>query len=220
MDIFFTFLIEKGGIFGLLLLTAILWILYREKFYYQNQKHSQAPEGTKSDLSKVLFIVEDLKNIKDIIFTKSDYDKLNTLLIEQHKNQKQHFIEIDNLLDKMASILSELNSLNQDSDEKLQDLWKWHSVFDDEGVPVWYVRKSLEESIESLDLTINNFQEKCVLSNELVRGDLIQKLHKTNDERIVELKVILENYNKTMTGLIVTLEKIKHLVKPEYKNGV
>lgn len=31
-----------------------------------------------------------------------------------------------------------------------KDLWRWHSLTDDEGVKVWYVRKSLEDSIHKL----------------------------------------------------------------------
>ena len=29
-----------------------------------------------------------------------------------------------------------------------RDLWGWHNERDDDGVPRWYVRKSLEESVK------------------------------------------------------------------------
>ena len=34
--------------------------------------------------------------------------------------------------------------------DEIRDLWKWHNVSDNEGVKIWYVRKSLEEAIEKL----------------------------------------------------------------------
>lgn len=33
---------------------------------------------------------------------------------------------------------------------QIDDLHRWHDVRDSEGVPIWYVRKSLDSSIERL----------------------------------------------------------------------
>lgn len=34
--------------------------------------------------------------------------------------------------------------------QQIKDLWDWHNKTDDEGVKVWYVRRSLEKAIERL----------------------------------------------------------------------
>jgi len=34
--------------------------------------------------------------------------------------------------------------------DRVHDLWEWHNVKDDDGVYVWYIRKSLSEAIRSL----------------------------------------------------------------------
>ncbi len=38
----------------------------------------------------------------------------------------------------------------RETHQRTRDLHKWHDVRDDEGVPLWYVRKSLEKSIDRL----------------------------------------------------------------------
>ena len=40
-----------------------------------------------------------------------------------------------------------------------EDLWQWHSREDDEGVKVWYVRRSLEDAIKELSLSIRTQTE-------------------------------------------------------------
>ena len=33
---------------------------------------------------------------------------------------------------------------------QIDELWRWHAKEDDEGVKVWYVRRSLEETLKTL----------------------------------------------------------------------
>ena len=40
-----------------------------------------------------------------------------------------------------------------------EDLWQWHAREDDEGVKVWYVRRSLEDAIKELSLSIRTQTE-------------------------------------------------------------
>ena len=49
--------------------------------------------------------------------------------------------------------------------QQIQDLWEWHSKTDDEGVKVWYVRRSLEKAIERL---AENTDTQTTVLTELV----------------------------------------------------
>lgn len=48
--------------------------------------------------------------------------------------------------DKIDKMCGMLNTLGRQT----ADLHEWHAVKDSEGVPVWYVRRSLEEAIKDL----------------------------------------------------------------------
>jgi len=39
--------------------------------------------------------------------------------------------------------------------ECVEDLYKWHDKEDDDGVKIWYVRRSLEEGIKRLPITMD-----------------------------------------------------------------
>ena len=40
--------------------------------------------------------------------------------------------------------------------QKLTDLWNWHNVRDASGVPVWYFRSSLDDTMDKLSESITN----------------------------------------------------------------
>ena len=40
--------------------------------------------------------------------------------------------------------------------QKVTDLWNWHNVRDASGVPVWYFRSSLDDTMDKLSDSITN----------------------------------------------------------------
>ena len=59
-------------------------------------------------------------------------------------------------------ILSQLKARGVDLQKlarQQEDLWNWHAREDDEGVKVWYVRRSLEDAIKELSLSIRSQTE-------------------------------------------------------------
>jgi DNA repair ATPase RecN len=182
-ELIFTYLIEKGGIFGVLFALSLFWIIFRERTLLGigSKKTDKKPDNV--ELEKVLY--ENLKN------------SLNDI------GQKTSDIEMKLL----------------DIEKKVEDLWDWHAVKDSEGVPLWYVRRSLEGSINNLeksviDLRIQMMESLKYINNVIDnKDDASDKLQKVNDERVVELKSIIENYNKTMNDLSLALEKIKYVLK-------
>ncbi|PCJ26706.1 MAG: hypothetical protein COA94_04735 [Rickettsiales bacterium] len=38
---------------------------------------------------------------------------------------------------------------------RVKDLWDWHNINDEEGVKIWYVRKSLEDAVKDMAASTN-----------------------------------------------------------------
>lgn len=62
---------------------------------------------------------------------------------------------------------------------KLEKLYDWHNALDDEGVPIWYVRKSLEEGIKTLTASIDTLHTAIREQNSLLDRmiERIESLH-------------------------------------------
>ena len=62
---------------------------------------------------------------------------------------------------------------------KIDKMFDWQNVFDDEGVPIWYVRKSLEEAIRKLSSSIGVLhgviREQNALTSRMI--ERIESLH-------------------------------------------
>ena len=61
----------------------------------------------------------------------------------------------DRILSQLKARGVDLQKLARQQD----DLWQWHAREDDEGVKVWYVRRSLEDAIKELSLAIRTQTE-------------------------------------------------------------
>jgi membrane-associated HD superfamily phosphohydrolase len=215
MELIITYLIEKGGMFGVLLAISFAWIVFREKqLFNKNPPKKEIVESqAKPEVDKILYIVEDIKKKQEEASL-----LLNALgpIVEQiHDLEKTEITSIEKLGTQITGIDSKISEV----EKKTQDLWDWHAVKDSEGVPLWYVRRSLEESIGKLETSVGNLQLNITQVNEALRTDLEERLQKVNDERVLELKRLLETYNKTVTDLILALEKIKFLLKSDEKAG-
>lgn len=63
---------------------------------------------------------------------------------------------------------------------QIDDLWKWHAKEDDEGVKIWYVRRSLEDAIEKLAQNIGQqtqilqqMHQELVTERQIRRAEVI-----------------------------------------------
>ena len=54
-----------------------------------------------------------------------------------------------------AAAMNDMFTLNRSILSFVEDLHKWHDVKDEDQVPVWYVRKSLERLIGELGKSVN-----------------------------------------------------------------
>lgn len=59
------------------------------------------------------------------------------------------------LLDRSPKVnFEKLEGCVQTIHTQTQDLWDWHNVNDQEGVKLWYVRRSLEDAVRALSKSI------------------------------------------------------------------
>lgn len=67
------------------------------------------------------------------------------------KSQKVKKIENGDYSNKkIFDFLVQLNGKINDANREIHDLYQWHDVKDGDGVPIWYIRRSLEEAIKAL----------------------------------------------------------------------
>jgi hypothetical protein len=125
--------------------------------------------------------------------------------------------------DAIKESIKDLDARFLDFEKKLEDLWTWHNVRDQDGVPVWYVKRSFEESLDLMEKSITNLEnliEKDLknIENYLEKNDdLGKKIYEINNNRIEDYKKMLEDYNKTMKELTNALDKIKLVLKTKQR---
>ena len=66
--------------------------------------------------------------------------------------------------------------------KQIDQLWNWHNKTDQDGVPVWYVRKSLEDVIFKLSENLEN-QNRLIESNSRILKSLVDKVSSLDKER-------------------------------------
>lgn len=105
--------------------------------------------------------------------------KVNVLydLLMQENSYVKHNAQGIQLIDSSKEVEKCLDDLS----DKTHDLWEWHSKEDDDGVKVWYMRKSLEKTLENLANTIRAQNEISDRILKLMREikDSIDKVNKT-----------------------------------------
>ena len=139
----------------------------------------------------------------------SDLSKLDAIIENVQTLEKTELTNIE----RLEGIISSMGSKIVDIEKFVHDLWEWHSVRDSDGAFRWYIKKSFEDSIINLKSSIENLDKRCLENNTAIFQELDERLQRVNDDRVSELKKLLEMYNKTVTDLIVALEKIKMILK-------
>jgi hypothetical protein len=211
MELIIEYLITKGGGFGVLLAISLAWIVFREKSLLatkESEKDSSDSKDKKDpEIAKILFLIEEFK-----AETEKGLNQIHSFnpLLEQIYNMEKSG---GSKVEKVNQHISAVEAKILEVDRKTKDLWDWHAVRDNEGSFVWYHKRGAEDSIHKLKEAIDNLDRNFMQITKSMCMDLDERLQKVNDERVSELKKLLEAYNKTVTDLIVALEKIKFLLK-------
>jgi len=191
MDLIIAFLLEKGGIFGLLFLLSLVYIWWTGKGKDLSKKADKKPDQKSVDIliEKIDALSKDLEAVSDRVIT-----------IENNiSNGHTSHIEHEKTADMMHNSMQHIGEL-------VKDLWDWHNVKDQDGAPIWYVKRSLYEGIKELADTMQR--------DAIILVEHSKELSKLNEGRVDELKEILTNYNKTLIDLTIALEKIRSTIRP------
>ena len=78
--------------------------------------------------------------------------------------------------------------------------------------------QDISDELKNVSININNFLKLNDTDHEQIEH-LISQLQNVNDERVDELKEILNSYNRTMNELTLTLQKIKFVLKNNLDDG-
>jgi hypothetical protein len=68
----------------------------------------------------------------------------------------------------LKNAVVEMAPLVRGTCERVAELHRWHDRVDDDGVMVWYTRKSLDESIRVLNGGVKDFTQAICRLNELL----------------------------------------------------
>ena len=107
---------------------------------------------------------------------------LGSMAIEYLKNKRSS--SPNGVAQCVKSIFPLLNGINirlKDIDHKVRDLHIWHDRQDKDGVPVWYVRSSLEGAINSLAENISR-QTDILEAQTRAYDNVISRLQKIDQE--------------------------------------
>jgi len=113
----------------------------------------------------------------------------------------QDLVGIKDNVDRARKGVDMISKDVSDVSSNVDDLWEWHSIKDPDGVPVWYVRRSIEENIHNLSKEIKTDLERL--------AQYSHDISRLNEDRVEELKEIIIRYNKSILDLTLALEKIK-----------
>ena len=85
--------------------------------------------------------------------------------------------QIKMLITGLQSELEDISESSKNTNNIVKELYQWHSVVNEDGVRLWYIRPSLERTLEKLRDSIDN---QTSLSKELVNEFkmLNNELHK------------------------------------------
>lgn len=212
MDLIIQYLIEKGGGFGVLLAISLAWIVFREKSLLSQKPESKEEEDKKQnnleiEVARILCTVQEVKTEVERGFS----------VVSSHNPMLEQIFNMEktggNKMEKINAHITVVENKILEIDKKTKDLWDWHSVKDQEGFPIWYHRRGTEEAIYKLKEAIDDLDANFTQITKSMCSDLDERLQKVNDERVNELKRVLDAYNKTVTDLVITLEKIKFILK-------
>lgn len=82
---------------------------------------------------------------------------------------------IREVLDFVRNRNSKTKKNDGEMHQQLRDLWSWHDVRDEDGVPIWYVKRSLETAVSELVTemkTLNSLMLEDIKDSHALRGDI------------------------------------------------
>jgi len=109
--------------------------------------------------------------------------------VKEHREKKNGADETGDAillrrLDAMSEVMKETCNTAKATSRHTSDLLKMHEVKDADGVPIWYYRRSMEDAIDRLGITID---KQTTVMNEMSRRqerstDVLERIVKTQEQ--------------------------------------
>lgn len=84
-----------------------------------------------------------------------DVDALKRALLDTGRDNRTPGEQVDEIYHLAQGMELHLSFIR----DRIEDLYKWHDKEDDDGVKIWYVRRSLEHNIKKLPITLEKQRE-------------------------------------------------------------
>lgn len=107
-------------------------------------------------------------------YTARKVDEIHAMLSQMNEGLGDVKEKVAYLYQRNVELEAFITRLN----DRLDDLWQWHSKEDDDGVKIWYVRKSLGEAIKKLSEVIA--EESRLLGKVLEKLEDIEQSKNTD----------------------------------------
>lgn len=99
------------------------------------------------------------------------------------QNSDQRMKDIDKSLKELKESVKEHGDSHKKAFEQIRELHEWHDRRDSDGVPVWYVRKSLEEIIRQ-----NADAATALMQSSAMQTQLLKELAEAQKDILIEIR--------------------------------
>ena len=93
--------------------------------------------------------------------------------------------KVDRLCTQQEDVKRACDAVNKvnliEMQNQMRQMYEWHNKTDEDGVPVWYVRRSLEEAIAGLNQSLGKLSEvltKMLSAQERMEERILDKIDK------------------------------------------
>lgn len=151
------------------------------------------PELLLNGVLALLIIKEVLNFVITFVKKKSESGEAKSILSAIDRMEKNYDKGLNSICDKCT-----LNS------KYISDMYKWHEVKDEDGVFLWYIRKSLSSAFDNLAKSLYN------------QNDVLRQLLQDNKDILrenSELRKLLESNQNTTIANQYLIKETRELIK-------
>ena len=166
-----------------------------------------------------LIIKEVLQFVIIFLKKKSTSNDIKAVITAINNSTQSTLTSIDNLnrinLERNNSILLRLEAIETNIDRILEQsnhMYDWHNARDDDGVFIWYVRKSLAKSLDGVATSLlhqNDALKQISIDNKELYKEYSDLYNMTRDNQ----KTLIENQNLIKENKILRENLVRDLEK-------
>jgi len=183
-------------VFGSVIVT-LFWLLYRQMTRTLDEFKAQRNEDHKNTQLALDELRLGVVSMSNKLNENSEViGEVETFIEEAQLVFNPETGRLAQIIDKCDGNKSELCIMH----EEVKKLYEWHDVRGQDGVPVWYVRQSLESAIQELSGAIKQLNTNTISTANLlgqIQSDLGNFTRNTKDD-IDELRTEVKNLKSTL----------------------